>query len=58
MGNNGSINIVCASGLEFPTEYIADMGKKAIAEQKQRLERKKSFNSLKDLEIKILIESR
>lgn len=50
MGNNGSINIVCASGLEFPTEYIADMGKKAIAEQKQRLERKKSFNSLKDLE--------
>ena len=50
MGNNGSINIVCASGLEFPTEYIADMRKKAIAEQKQRLERKKSFNSLKDLE--------
>lgn len=49
-GNNGNVNIVCASGLGFPTEYIADMGKKAIEEQKQRLEKKKSSNLLDDLE--------
>lgn len=49
-GNNGNVNIVCASGLGFPTEYIADMGKKAIEEQKQRLEKKKSTNLLDDLE--------
>ena len=49
-GNNGCVNIVCASGLGFPTEYITDMGKKAIEEQKQRLEKKKSSNLLDDLE--------
>ena len=49
-GNNGSINVVCASGLEFPTEYISDMGKKALDEQKQRLEKKKSSGLLDDLE--------
>ena len=49
-GNNGTVNIVCASGLGFPTEYIADMGKKAVEEQKQRIEKKKSSNLLDDLE--------
>ena len=49
-GNNGSVNIVCASGMGFPTEYIASMGKKAIDEQKQRLEKKRSTNLLDDLE--------
>ena len=49
-GNNGNVNIVCASGLEFPTEYIAHLGKMAIEEQKQRLEKKKSPNILDDLE--------
>lgn len=49
-GNNGNVNIVCASGLGFPTEYIANMGRKAIEEQKQRLEKKKSSNLLEDLE--------
>ena len=49
-GNNGNINIVCASGLEFPTEYISDMGKKALEEQKQRLKKKKSAGLLDDLE--------
>ena len=49
-GNNGNVNIVCASGLGFPTEYITNMGKKAIDEQKQRLEKKKSSNLLDDLE--------
>ena len=49
-GNNGNVNIVCASGLGFPTEYIAKMGKKAIEEQKQRLEKKKSSSILDDLE--------
>lgn len=50
IGNNGTVNIVCASGLGFPTEYIAGMGKKAMDEQKQRIEKKKSFNLLDDLE--------
>lgn len=49
-GNNGNVNIVCASGLEFPTEYIANMGKKALEEQKQRLEKRKSSKLLDDLE--------
>jgi len=49
-GNNGNVNIVCASGLGFPTEYIAKMGRKAIEEQKQRLEKKKSSGILDDLE--------
>ena len=49
-GNNGNVNIVCASGLGFPTEYIANMGKKAMSEQKQRLEKKKCFDILDDLE--------
>ncbi len=49
-GNNGNVNIVCASGLGFPTEYIANMGKKAISEQKLRLEKKKTSNILDDLE--------
>lgn len=49
-GNNGSVNIVCASGLGFPTEYILNMGKKAIDGQKQRLEKKKTSTLLDDLE--------
>ena len=49
-GNNGNVNIVCASGLGYPTEYIASMGRKALGEQKQRLERKKSFEILDDLD--------
>lgn len=50
IGNNGSVNIVCASGLGFPTEYISNMGKKALDEQKQRLEKKKTSALLYDLE--------
>ncbi len=50
IGNNGTVNIVCASGLGFSTEYIAGMGKKAMEEQKQRIEKKKSSNLLDDLE--------
>ena len=49
-GNNGNVNIVCVSGLEFPTEYITNLGKKAIGEQKQRLEKKRSSKLLDDLE--------
>ena len=49
-GNNGNVNIVCASGLGFPIEYISNMGRKAIEEQKQRIEKKKSSNFLEDLE--------
>lgn len=50
VGNNGTVNIVCASGLGFPVEYISDLGKKAMAEQKERISKRKSFSILEDLE--------
>lgn len=50
VGNNGSANIVCASGLGFPVEYITELGKQAIKEQKERIENKKTFSILEDLE--------
>lgn len=49
-GNNGTVNIVCVSGLGFPTEYIATLGKSAITEQKERMKKRKSFSILDDLE--------
>lgn len=49
IGNNGSVNIVCASGLGFPLEYITDLGKKALAEQKERVSKRKSLSILDDL---------
>lgn len=49
-GNNGTVNIVCASGLGFPVEYILDLGKKALAEQKERINKRKKFSILDDLE--------
>lgn len=49
-GSNGTVNIVCASGLGFPVEYIADLGKKAIEEQKERINKRKKFSILDDLE--------
>lgn len=49
-GSNGTINIVCASGLGFPVEYISDLGKKAIEEQKERINKRKKFSILDDLE--------
>lgn len=56
-GNNGNVNIVCLSGLGFPTEYIANLGKKAVEEQKQRLEKKKSFSNLDDLNLEVETET-
>lgn len=50
VGNNGAASIVCASGLGFPVEYISNLGRKAIAEQKERVQKKKSFSILDDLE--------
>ena len=51
VGNNGNTNIVCASGLGFPVEYISQLGKKAMEEQRERLEtRKRTFTILDDLE--------
>lgn len=50
VGCGGNINIVCASGLGFPVEYISDLGKKAIAEQKERISKRRSFSILDDLE--------
>lgn len=49
-GSNGTVNIVCASGLGFPVEYISDLGKKALAEQKDRISKRKNFSILDDLE--------
>lgn len=56
IGNNGNINIVCASGLGFPVEYISNMGKKAAIEQKERLSKRKAFSILDDLDIEKEIE--
>lgn len=56
-GNNGNVNIVCVSGLGFPTEYITNLGKKAVEEQKQRLEKKKSFSNLDDLNLEVETET-
>lgn len=49
IGNNGNVNIACASGLGFPIEYIANLGKKALAEQKERISKRKSLSLLEDL---------
>lgn len=51
IGNNGNINIACASGLGFPVEYLSNMGKKAAMEQKERISKRKSFSILDDLDI-------
>lgn len=50
VGNNGTANIVCASGCGFPVEYISNLGKKALEEQKERINKRKSFAILDDLE--------
>ena len=49
-GNNGTSTIVCASGLGFPVEYISGLGKKAVAEKRERMQKKKAFAILDDLE--------
>ena len=51
IGNNGTVNIACASGLGFPVEYISNLGKKAIVEQKERMGKRKSLSLLDDLEM-------
>ena len=56
IGNNGSVNLACASGLGFPTEYILKLGKSAKEEQKERLDRRKSLSILEDLEMDSLEE--
>ncbi len=50
IGNNGNVNIVCASGLSYPIEYITSLGKNAIEEQKQRLQKRKTDSLLDELE--------
>jgi hypothetical protein len=50
IGNNGTVNIACASGLSFPVEYISDFGRKALEEQKERINKRKTFSILEDLE--------
>lgn len=51
IGNNGTVNIACASGLGFPVDYISNFGKKAIVEQKERMGKRKSLSLLDDLEM-------
>ncbi len=50
VGNNGTANIVCASGLNYPVDYISDFGKKALEEEKQRISARKAFATLDDLD--------
>lgn len=50
MGFNGTANIVCASGCGYPVDYISNLGKKALSEQKERINKRKSFSILDDLE--------
>lgn len=51
IGNNGTVNIACASGLGFPVEYISKLGKTALAEQKERMSKRKAFSILDDLDM-------
>lgn len=51
IGNNGNVNIACASGLGFPVEYITNLGKTALAEQKERMSKRKSLSLLDDLDM-------
>lgn len=51
IGHNGSVNIVCASGLGFPTEYISKLGKSALEEQRERLNKRNKNSILEDLDI-------
>lgn len=50
-GSNGKVNIACASGLGFPVEYILNLGKKALAEQKERQSKRKTLSLLEDLDM-------
>jgi hypothetical protein len=51
IGCDGHINIVAISGLAFPVSYLTEMGKAAISEQKERVEKRKAFSILDDLDI-------
>lgn len=51
IGNNGKVNIACASGLGYPTEYITKLGKSALEEQKERMNKRKAFSLLDDLNV-------
>lgn len=48
-GYNGTVNIVCASGLSLPVDYISSLGKKAMEEQQERMSKRKSLAILDDL---------
>lgn len=51
VGNNGNVNIACASGLGFPIEYITHLGKTALSEQKERMNKRKALSLLDDLDM-------
>ena len=48
VGHNGSVNIACASGLGMPTEYISRLGKSAVEEQKERLNKRSTVTLFLD----------
>ena len=49
IGYNGNVNIACASGLSYPVEYIKRLGRSAVEEQKERIEKRKTISVLDDL---------
>lgn len=42
-GNNGTANIVCLSGLSFPVDYISELGKSAVEEQRERIGKRRTL---------------
>lgn len=50
IGNKAKSNILCMSGLAFPSTYIANLGKKAIKEQQERLAKKRKVSLLDELD--------
>ena len=57
IGSNGAINIACASGLSFPIDYITNLGKKALTEQKERVSKRKALSILDDLDFEKVTDS-
>lgn len=50
IGNKAKENVICLSGLAFPSTYIANLGRKAIKEQQERLAKKQKLSLLDDLD--------
>ena len=55
IGHNGKVNIACASGLSYPVEYIKKLGQSAVEEQKERMNKRKAFSILDDLDTEEIV---